>query len=274
MKNEILVAIMNNVNDFDIAQNQNWYRIPAESVEKWLKKRWPPQWIAFYQTKVFGNDKWSINYYAEVIDIQKVFRSQLFPDEPLNKKTGSLYYKIIFEPLRRLPKPIMSRRFRRIVFISTTWEKFVNAIEINDLYDESPLENRLWSEFKRLEINAERQEFVKAGGRNYALDFAIYCESGKIDVETDGDTWHSRREDIAHDNLRDNALKTDGWRVLRFNTSQVREQLTEYCVKTIVKNINGLGGIKEGKSYSRKLNLNTSNSIQLKLFDNPESSNQ
>ncbi|MCP4110661.1 MAG: DUF559 domain-containing protein [Desulfobacteraceae bacterium] len=267
MKNEVLVAIINNLSDFAIAQNQNWYRIPAKSVEKWLKKRWPPRWLSFYQTKVFGNEKWAINYYAEIIDIRKVFRWQLFPDEPVNKKTETQYYQIVIEPLQRLSKPILSRRLRRIIFISTTWEKFINAVEINDLYDESPLEDRLWAEFKRLKINAERQEFIKAGKRNYALDFAIYCESGKIDVETDGDTWHSKRESIAHDNLRDNDLKTEGWRVLRFNTSQIQEQLNEYCLDTIIRNINNLGGIKQGSFFSRKLSLKPGGGIQLELFD-------
>lgn len=267
MQNEVLVAIINNVSDFDIAQNHNWYRIPVESVEKWLKKRWPPRWLAFYQTKVFGNEKWAINYYAEIIDIRKVFRQHLFPDEPINKKSGTQYYQIFIEPLRRLPKPIFSRRLRRIIFISTTWEKFVNAVEINDLYDESPLEDRLWAEFRRIKINAERQEFVKAGRRNYALDFAIYCESGKIDVETDGDTWHSKRANIAHDNLRDNDLETEGWRVLRFNTVQIQEQLNEYCLSTIVRNINKLGGVKEGRFFSRKISSEPVSGIQLELFD-------
>jgi hypothetical protein len=32
----------------------------------------------------------------------------------------------------------------------------MQALEINDLYDESPLEDRLWAEFKRLQISAER----------------------------------------------------------------------------------------------------------------------
>jgi very-short-patch-repair endonuclease len=267
MQNEVLVAIMNSISDFNIAQNHNWYRIPVKSVEKWLKKRWPPRWLAFYQTKIFGNEKWAVNYYAEITDIQKVSRGQLFPDEATNKKTGTLYYQIFIGPLQRLPKPVFSRRFRRIVFISTTLKKFINAVEINDLYDESPLEDRLWAEFRRLEVNAERQEFVRAGRRNYALDFAIYCESGKIDVETDGDTWHSDRKSIAHDNLRDNDLKTEGWRVLRFNTGQIREQLSEYCLDTIIKNINRLGGIKEGKFFSRKFSSESGGGIQLELFD-------
>jgi very-short-patch-repair endonuclease len=216
MQNEVLVAIINNLHDFTIVNEQKWYRIPVSSVEKWLKKRWPPHWLAFYMTKVFGKDAWAIRYYAEILDIQKVYRFQIVPDEAVNVKSYKRYYQIFIEPLRRLPEPIFSRRYRRIIFIPTTWEKFINAVEINDLSDESPLEDRLWSEFKRLRINAERQEFVNINNNHYALDFAIYCESGKIDIETDGDFWHANPEKAATDNLRDNNLKTEGWRVLRF----------------------------------------------------------
>ncbi|CAA9581533.1 MAG: hypothetical protein AVDCRST_MAG18-3210 [uncultured Thermomicrobiales bacterium] len=38
-----------------------------------------------------------------------------------------------------------------------------------------------------MRVLAERQEFVTAKGRNYALDFAVYCARGKINIETDGD---------------------------------------------------------------------------------------
>ena len=52
---ELLVGIVNRVSDFNIARNQNWYRIPIDKAEKLLKSRWPPQWIAFYYTTAIKN---------------------------------------------------------------------------------------------------------------------------------------------------------------------------------------------------------------------------
>ncbi len=52
------------------------------------------------------------------------------------------YYQLLLGNLQPLPKPILSRRLRRITFIPTTRKKFKTAIEINDLWDESPLEDR------------------------------------------------------------------------------------------------------------------------------------
>lgn len=269
-RGEVLVAIINNERDFDIVQNQNWYRIPVYSVEKWLEKRWPPLWIAFYQTKVFGDEACSVSYYAQVLDIRTVSRWQLFPNDIPDKKSNKRYYQLILNPLQKLPKPILSRRWRRIVFIPTTWQKFINAIEINDLFDESPLEDRLWAELKRHNIPAERQEFITVKQQNYALDFAIYCDSGSIDVETDGDSWHAYPKKAAEDNLRDNALESVGWKVLRFSTTQIQKQTTEYCIRTVTDTINNLGGIDEGKFLPRKIDLKADGSSQLGLFNDIE----
>jgi len=257
-RGEVLIAILNNPLDLELARDQHWYRIPQHSVDKWLRDAWPPTWLAFYQTKVFGDEAFSVNYFAKVLDTRQVFRYQLFPDEPRDKKGRQRYQQLILSPLQPLQPPIFSRRWRRIVFIPTTWQKFTAAREIDGLYHESPLEERLWTQFKRLGITAERQEYVQLKERAYALDFAIYCSSGKIDVETDGDRWHADPERIPLDNLRDNDLETVGWRVLRFNTHHIREQLSGYCLPTITENINRLGGENGERLVPRKVDLETS----------------
>jgi len=265
MKGEVLVSIINNLGDFRILCEQSWYRIPTGSVEKWLIRRWPPQWVAFYQTKVFDDEAYSVRHYAQVRNIRIVHRHELFPDEPPDPKQHNTYYQLLLEPLQTLPQPIFSHRMRRIVFILSTWEKFNSALEINDLYDESPLEDLTWAEFKLLQIQAERQELVTVNKINYFLDFAVYCMAGKLDVETDGDTWHVGKEKAGADNLRDNALKTEGWRILRFNTQQVHEQMADYCIPIVVKNINRLGGLKHESVAPKKIMLNDKSS-QFELF--------
>ena len=223
-----------------------------------------------YQTKKFGQEAHAIHYCAKVLNIRQAYRWQLFPDQTRNEKGTRLYYQLLFEPLQRLPRPIVSRRRRRIVFIPTTWEKFISATEINDLYDESSLEDRLWAAFKRLQIHPERQELVTIKDRNYFLDFAIYCASGQIDIETDGDEWHANPEKSALDNLRDNDLESAGWQQLRFSAHQIQEQMGGYCIPKVVDTINNIEGMEEpGKFMPRKIDLSSSDGVyQLGLFDN------
>lgn len=149
----------------------------------------------------------------------------------------------------------------------TTLEKFYQATEINDLYDDSPLEDQLWAVLKRFGIQAERQEFLTIGTAHYALDFAVYCHKGQIDVETDGDTWHANPEKAKSDNLRDNALEAAGWHVLRFTTQQVRETAESYCIQKVAKTINRLGGIDSGRLVPRPIDLDPGSAYQPSLFD-------
>ena len=81
-RGELLIAILNEPRHFHIVREHGWYRIPVASADKRLKDRWPPRWLAFYQTKVFGDEAFAINYYARVRDIRRVTRRDLFPTEP------------------------------------------------------------------------------------------------------------------------------------------------------------------------------------------------
>lgn len=263
-RGEALVAIVNNPADWRIVQSHLWYRIPVESTPK----RFPPDWLAFYHTKIFKDAAHSIRYYGRVADIRRVQRGELFPDELPNRKSERWYHQLRLESIETLPRPIVSYRLRRVVFIPTTYHKLMTADEINDLFDDSPLEEALWYKLKALKLQAERQYFTTLRGTNYFLDFALFCENGKLNIETDGDTWHADPDRIPEDNRRDNALVADDWRVMRFNTTQIREQMESYCVPHIAKTVSELGGLEQSSETPRQY-IPTSEGIvqQLMLFD-------
>jgi len=239
----MLVGIVANISDFEIVQTQLWYRIPIDKAERLTKKRWPPKWIAFYYTNSIKDFPQMIIHYAKVSSVKEATRQELFPEETDNYKSKRKYYKISFKKVGALPKPILSRRWRRIIFIQTTYKKFLNAVEVNDLFDGSRLEDKLWAEFKRNGVSAERQEVVKVDEKFYFLDFAIHCKKGKLDIETDGDKYHHHPEYATKDNLRNNDLTSNGWSVIRFDSFQIKEKMEAYCLPTIMTNINKLGGI-------------------------------
>lgn len=244
-KGEVLVAVLPKRLDLDILRNNLWYRVPIDQKARLIRDRWPPDYLAFYQTQVFGSEGWAINYYGRVVDISEVTRRELFPDEPLDDRSRQRYFRLRIDELRRLPKPIRSLRFRRVAFITTTLNKLMSASEINDLFDDSPLEDAMWTQFREHNIPAERQYRLEVADRTYFLDFAIDCSKGLLDIETDGDTYHANPKRAASDNLRHNDLQSEGWSVLRFSTSQIREQLVEYCVPKVIETINSKGGLHD-----------------------------
>lgn len=266
-KGEVLIAILKDKSDFAILQEQGWYRIPVKNAPR----RWPPRWLAFYQPKAFGNDAYRIRYYGKVAGIQIVKRSELFPGELPSAKSDQEYYRIRLKSLQERDKPIISTRPRRLVFIPTTYNKFTNAEWLNDLFDDSPIEDRLWKELLKLKIIPERQWRVYLKQRIYVLDFALFCIDGSMDIETDGDTWHSRKERIPLDNQRDNDLVSRGWRVLRFNSKQINDQMVSYCMDKIKQTINKLGGLSDEGIVPRKFfSIPGGTAQQLTLFDKPE----
>lgn len=105
---------------------------------------------------------------------------------------------------------------------------------------------------------------------NYVLclNFAIYCNQGRINVEADGDTYHSVKDRVLQAKHRDNDLETLGWRTLRFSSRDVREQMGEYCLPMIIENINRLGGLEKHGLILRSADPNANTiSQQLNLFD-------
>jgi very-short-patch-repair endonuclease len=261
---EVLIALLRDKKDFAILQDQGWYRIPIGHTPR----RWPPDYIAFYQPKAFGEDAFRIRYYGKVKRIDRALRRDLFPNEFESARANLEYHRIQFEKLERHPRSIHSRLPRPVVFIPTTWTKFIRADELNDLFDESPLEDLLWDELKSRNILAERQWPVFKNDLNYRLDFAFFCNKGNLDVETDGDTWHLKKERVANDNRRNNDVETQGWHVLRFNTKQIQEQRAEYCLPRIQEAITRYGGLIGDGLVPRKFIEKEGESIQqLTLFE-------
>lgn len=126
----VLVAIINNRRDLEIARVAGWYRIPL----KHAPGPFQADYLAFYQTKAFGRERWAVNYYARVRSCRIVKRRELFPDEPWHPRAEDDYYRVELGPLQRLERPIVSQRLRRVTFIATTLGKLLSALEINDLF--------------------------------------------------------------------------------------------------------------------------------------------
>ncbi len=265
---EVLIGIMNRKADFEILREALWYRIPVQSWQRFRLGQ--PRWLAIYHTKVFDADAYKVQYYGRVKRIDRAPRQKLFPAEPLNPKSDREYYRIYLHTLERLPAPIVSPHPRRNPFIATTGRKFKEAGQINDLFDESPLEDRLWEEFKARRIPAERQWEVEVRDARYLLDFALYCNKGQIDVETDGTTWHKNRS--KEDNERNNAVASAGWHVLRFDTQQIQETAGTYCISEEERTINTLGGPEEETLAPRRFyELPEGPAQQLALFEDQSS---
>jgi hypothetical protein len=130
----ILVAYVPNPGDFALIQAQQWYRIPADRAPKGVHA----EWIAFYFGRSFGPLRHAIHWIAPTRGHELVRRRDLLPDQPDHPRADQVYYKVQLGEPERLDRPIISLRWRRVLFIHTTGDRFMQATEINDLLLEGP----------------------------------------------------------------------------------------------------------------------------------------
>lgn len=243
-----LVGVVTRRKDWDLLLRERWYRVPVRTAPDRLAEF---RHFAFYQASAFGPEKWAVNYRAEVRGIRRVRRIELLPDELGHPRAEHDYFRVDVGELQPLPRPIPSRRLRRIVFIPTSLERLLSATEVNDLFRTSPIEDILYLALRKEGLEPERQFFVREDGVGSLLDLTLFCRDGDLNIECDGDRWHLGRGRAGADRARDNRLTAAGWRILRFSGDEIRER-TPDCVERIVRAVRRLGGPASGRRTGRR----------------------
>lgn len=223
MSNTALVAIVPSRRDWNLVREQRWYRIPVGAAPAMVKDGSITH-LAFYFPSVFGEEKYSIRWYAKVEGITLRKRKELI-DEPQHRNAEQDYYVLALADLRLLPNPVHSRKPRRLLFVPTTLAKLLTAPEVNFLFNDSPLEELLWSRLMALGIPSERQYEVVVGPARFKLDLAVFCKDRSLGLECDGDAVHMRRSAVERDKKRSNLLQSVGWNVMHFTTAALTNDM-------------------------------------------------
>jgi hypothetical protein len=136
----VLVAVINDPRDLEIARLLGWYRIPLRSAPKVVAV----DYVAFYQTAAFKEEKWQVTWIAPVYGHELATRRELLRDEPDHPHASHEYFKIQLGPLQRLPRPVLAKKWRRITFLYTTGEYLLRAQSVNDLVVKTEERLLLW----------------------------------------------------------------------------------------------------------------------------------
>ena len=137
----VLVAVMNNERDFEIARTEGWYRIPVKRAPKQVGA----DFLALYLTGRFSPElRHRVTYYAPIRAYRVARRVTLFPDEMDHPRARETYFKIEIGPLLKLEYPVISEKMRRITFISTSLEQLLHAREIRELWNKPSYRETLW----------------------------------------------------------------------------------------------------------------------------------
>ncbi len=176
----VLVGVMPHPRDLTVARDLGWYRIPLRHAPPSVKDA---AVLAFYFTAAFDEERWAVHWYAEVRGHELVLRRHLFPDQADHPRADEQYYKVQIGPLLRREPPVRSLRWRRIVFIESTWDRFNSAEEINDLYLSGA--DGLYVTLKESGFFPECDYLIHEGSESYTADMAIPCRDGIVAVMLD-----------------------------------------------------------------------------------------
>lgn len=150
----ILVCLIPNPRDLDIARLLGWYRIPLRRAPKIISV----DYLAFYQPASFGERGGQIEYVAPMRGHELTTRGELLKDETSHPRANEEYFKIQLGALEKLNEPIKTDKWKRLVFLYSTGEYFLNAKTLNDLVVQGEEREALW---KSLRERAENEELYQ-----------------------------------------------------------------------------------------------------------------
>jgi len=181
-EDRVLVAYLPDPADFEIVRQEGWYRIPEKHVPKGLHA----EYYAFYFGRKFGENKWAIHYYARQQGFELMTRCDLLPEQANHPRAAERYYKVSLGPLQKVKEPIISLRWRRITFMHTTWDRFQDAREINDLFVEGgEYVDRIYATLKERGFQPELNFKMREPNPEYKTILTIPCREGVVELDQD-----------------------------------------------------------------------------------------
>jgi len=123
-----------------------------------------------------------LRYYAPIQGHELVARRDLIPSEPDHPRAGQWYYKLQLGHLEHKLPPIVSHRWRRVTFIVTSGDRFMEALEINEHFEQESPVGQLYVRLKELGIAVEREWWIDEEGTAYVVDLALPTGAGWLPV--------------------------------------------------------------------------------------------
>lgn len=147
----VLVAIVRDQRDLEIARLLGWYRIPLKSAPKVISV----DYLALYQTGAFPpEDRWQIRWVAPILGHELTIRAELLRDQPEHPHAREEYFKLQLGPLQELHQPIMADNWKRVTFFYTTLGRVRQASVLADLPVRDEERAVLWQSLRERALRA------------------------------------------------------------------------------------------------------------------------
>lgn len=176
-EDRVLVGVINRKRDLVAARDEHWYRIPQARMDR----RVNAEYLGFFLSRGFGKLNGAVQYYAERRGLELATRADLLPDEASHKRAGEVYYKVSLGELVPKQPPIENPTRRPISFIFTTWDRFIHARVIRDLYsDNDYFVDRIYHALHDSGVRADRYWDAEQRQTGAPAHIRILCDGGSV----------------------------------------------------------------------------------------------
>jgi hypothetical protein len=179
-EDRVLVGVINRKPDFDVVLQEHWYRIPLERAPRSIDS----EYLAFYFSRSFKSQNGGIHYFARRTGHELVRRRDLLPGEAKHSRADKLYFKIQLGEIQQKVPPILNPTRRPISFVFTTWDRFIQARTIADMYSKADwLVERVTYVLHEIGITPERR-WQDQDPAQRAAQLRIVCQQGIVTATT------------------------------------------------------------------------------------------
>lgn len=226
LRRTVLVAVVNNRDDFRRIADEGWYRIP----QRRAPDRVGADFLAFYQTSAFADsgEANTITWLASTERYRLATRSELIPDERDHPRAADYYYRVDLGALQRLPKPVQAATWRRLAFVHTTLGTLLRAQDVKDLVLENDPFDTLWDALRKNKLRPLRNRLVG----NRPVDIALKARGGTLGINC--------RDLLSMQEERPPQLP-ERWQLLVLSSVQIEQDLNG-CLRQIGAALLNLGG--------------------------------
>ncbi|MFN8531040.1 MAG: hypothetical protein U0670_20755 [Anaerolineae bacterium] len=198
-EDRVLVGVINRKRDLDLLLAEHWYRIPQGRMPRGVHT----EYLSFFlsgaaapRTSLDASSTPSepakrtslpgIHWFAEYRGVELVYRHQLLPKEADHPRANEVYYKIQVGELRAKTPPILNPTRRSLTFIYTTWDRFLLAQTIPDLYSTADFfVDRVYTALESRGVRPSRFWAAEKKDNPFAPGFGVLCERGEVSFSTD-----------------------------------------------------------------------------------------
>ncbi len=176
-EDSVLVGVINRKRDLVYARDQHWYRIPQTRMPRGVTA----DYLAFFLSRSFGERNGAIHWYARRKGLELRYRRDLLPNEPDHPHANDVYYRVALGDLLPRQPPIVNEDKRSLAFVYTTWDRFVNAKTIADLYSQDDyFVDRIFYALHEYGVSSSRSWEAEKRSDEFAPGLRILCDNGSV----------------------------------------------------------------------------------------------